>query len=512
MREKSFINPKDHDNFTMADDAIMLQAVQTALENPFPQPGEMVNGKVIHKSKNKCLLDICNGQAVGVISGRETHDSADTFKTLVEGDLIDAVVVEDENDEGFFVLSLRKAAQNSAWDRFSEAFDKNSIFEVKATEANKGGLLMEIDSIKAFLPVSQLAPLHYPRVNEANSSEILRRLQALIGIKFTVKIIAFDRENGKLILSERAAQFEARSERLGDLKIGDVVHGKISGIVKFGLFVAFDGLEGLVHISEIAWGHVRNPADHGKLEDPVDVMIIGVEGEKISLSIKRMQRDPWVEAAKKYTEGTKIKGKINRITTFGAFVNLEKDINGLIHLSEISHEKVDDIDKFLKVGQEIEAEVINVDLKDHRIGLSMKKLLAQDEAMTDEMRAAKAELDAAEAQEGMEGKEGMEGMEGKEGKEGKGGETAPESPKAEEAPAEEVKEESKEEVKEEVKEESPVTEDLSSVDGVTKKSAEHLKEAGFDSLEKLKAASLEDLEKVEGIGPKTAEKIHAAVK
>lgn len=446
---------------------IMDKAVQAAQDHPFPQLGDLVEGVILDKTKNKCLVNLCDGQAVGIISGRETHDSSGTFKTLNDGDTVQAVVVEDENEEGFYVLSLRKAAQNTAWDRFEKAYEKGEVFEVKVDEANKGGLLLEIDSIKAFLPVSQLAPLHYPRVNEANSQEILRRLQALIGIKFKVKIIAIDREQGKLILSERAAEQEQRGERLEGLKVGDVVDGKISGIVKFGLFVAFDGLEGLVHISEIAWGHVRNPADYGKLGDPVKVQVIGVEGEKISLSMKRLQTDPWQEAAKKYQVGTTVKGKINRITTFGAFVTLEKDINGLIHLSEITHDKVDDIDQFIKVGQEIEAEVINLDLEEHRIGLSMKKMESSPVVVEADKaaQAAKAEAEAAE--------------------------------EAEETPSKEEKASS--------------GDDLTSVDGVTDKIAEHLIAAGIDSLEKLKAASQEDLEAVEGVGPKTAEKILAAL-
>ncbi|MGE3340663.1 MAG: 30S ribosomal protein S1 [Candidatus Altimarinota bacterium] len=365
----------------------MQQVLQDAQAVPFPKPGDLVKGIILHKTKNKCLVDLCDGRAVGIITGRETHDSINTFEKVGEGDEIQAVVVEDENEEGFFVLSLRKAAQNTAWDRFEKMFKTGETFEVKVDEANKGGLLLEIDSIKGFLPVSQLAPLHYPRVNEANSQEILRRLQKLIGMKFRVRIIALDRENGKLILSERAAQEENRTEKLQKLKVGDTVHGKISGIVKFGLFVAFDGLEGLVHISEIAWGHVRNPADFGKIGDKVDVQVIGVEGEKISLSIKRLQKDPWIEAAQKYQVGTRIHGKINRITTFGAFVTLEKDINGLIHLSEISHDKVEEIDKLVKVGQEVDAVVISVDLEEHRIGLSIK---AAQSAPAAEMAPAEA--------------------------------------------------------------------------------------------------------------------------
>jgi small subunit ribosomal protein S1 len=468
---------------------LMDAAIQAALENPFPQLGELVEGIILDKTKNKCLVNLCDGQAVGVISGRETHDSSGTFKTLNDGDSVQAIVVEDENEEGFFVLSLRKAAQNTAWDRFENAYEKGEVFEVKVDEANKGGLLLEIDSIKAFLPVSQLAPLHYPRVNEANSQEILRRLQALIGMRFNVKIIAIDREQGKLILSERAAEQEKRGERLAKLNSGDVVEGKISGIVKFGLFVAFDGLEGLVHISEIAWGHVRNPADYGKLGDPVQVQVIGVEGEKISLSMKRLQSDPWQEAAKKYQVGTTIKGKINRITTFGAFVTLEKDINGLIHLSEITHDKVDDIDQFIKVGQEIEAEVINLDLEDHRIGLSMKKMLSSPVVV-----AADQEARAAEAAESAETDE----------------DEAP-SESAEELVSEPAEKDDKEGQDSQEEKTEAAGDDLTSVDGVTDKVAEHLKAAGIDSVEKLKAASQEELEAVEGLGPKKVEKIMASL-
>lgn len=346
--------------------------VQDALAHPFPRLGDLVTGKVFKKERNTVLVDLCDGKAVGIITGKEGQDSVKTFDRLKVGDPVQSVVVEDENEEGFFVLSLRKAAQNTAWDRFQKMYEDGTVFEVKSTEANKGGLLLEIDSIKAFLPVSQLAPMHYPRVNEANTSEILRRLQKLVGIKFSVRIIAIDRENGKLILSERAAQEEGRMDKLKKLHVGETVEGKVSGIVKFGLFVAFDGLEGLVHISEIAWGHVKNPADFAKLGDKVPVMIIGVEGEKISLSMKRLQQDPWVEAAQKYQVGSTVKGKVNRLTTFGAFVTLEKDINGLVHLSEASSDKVEDIEKVLKVGQEIEAHVISIDLEDHRIGLSLK--------------------------------------------------------------------------------------------------------------------------------------------
>jgi small subunit ribosomal protein S1 len=161
---------------------------------------------------------------------------------------------------------------------------------------------------------------------------------------------------------------------LEGIKVGDVVTGRISGVVKFGIFVAFNGLEGLVHISEIAWGHVKNPSDYGRLGEDVKVMVIGLEGDKISLSMKRLTEDPWLEATKKYQIGTVIDGEINRITPFGAFIKLSDDINGLIHVSEISHEEVNDPNTVLKVGDTVKAKVIAIEPDEHRVGLSIKAL------------------------------------------------------------------------------------------------------------------------------------------
>lgn len=338
-----------------------------------PSPGELVEGEVIAIYKNKILVDI-NGIAVGLISGREAKDSAETVKTLKVGDTVSAYVIDDENEEGYIVMSLRKASQEKTWKKFSDAFEKGLVIEVSSHEANKGGLLLDIDGIKGFIPVSQLAPMHYPRVNGADSNMILQRLQELVGQRFRVKIINIDKDNGKLILSEKAAMEEQRQTALEGIKVGNVVTGRISGVVKFGIFVTFNGLEGLVHISEIAWGHVKNPSDYGKLGDEVKVMVIGLEGDKISLSMKRLTEDPWLEATKKYQIGTVIDGEINRITPFGAFIKLSDDINGLIHVSEIAHEEVADPNSVLKVGDMVKAKVIAIEPDEHRVGLSIKAL------------------------------------------------------------------------------------------------------------------------------------------
>lgn len=347
-----------------------------------PAPGELIEGTVIDISKHRVLVDI-GGVATGIIAGRETKDSLDTVKDLNVGDLIISCVLETENDEGFIVLSLRKASQERAWKRFLDAYEKNEAIEVKPNEANKGGLLLEMDGIKGFIPVSQLAPLHYPRVNGADANLILLKLKKLIGVPLTVKIINVDKESGKLILSERAAFQEERRKALGQLKDGAVLKGKISGVVKFGIFVAFDGLEGLVHISEIAWGHVNDPSDYGKVGQEVDVKVIGIEGDKISLSMKRLTEDPWANIAKEFKVGRVVKGEINRIAPFGAFMKLTDDINGLIHLSELVNkdgQPVNDPGDVLTVGQTVEAKVIDVNLDEHRIGLSVRALIAPESA------------------------------------------------------------------------------------------------------------------------------------
>ena len=351
---------------------VMEELLKNVPDIVMPEPGHLIDGKVVALHKNKIIVDL-NGIATGMISGREAKDSEDTIKNLKIGDILSSYVIEGENEEGYILLSLRKANQEKTWRKFNDAYEKQEVITVKAHEANKGGLLLDIDGIKGFIPVSQLAPMHYPRVNDADANMILQRLQELVGLKFMVKIINIDKENGKLILSEKAAMEEQRKMALGKLKVGEKVTGKISGIVKFGIFVAFEGLEGLVHISEIAWGHVKNPADYGRLGDKVEVMVIGLDGDKISLSMKRLSQDPWLEAAKVYKIGSVVDGEVNRLTPFGAFVKLSDEINGLIHVTEIPGD-VKDPAEAMKIGDKVKAKVIAVEPEEHRVGLSIKAL------------------------------------------------------------------------------------------------------------------------------------------
>jgi small subunit ribosomal protein S1 len=381
------------------------QAAQTAMMEELmknsppvfrPKPGELVEGSVVYKGKNKILVDL-NGVTTGIIAGRELRDSFNTFRELQEGMDVAALVLEEENDEGLVVLSLRMASQKKAWERFHALTEQDETMKFTAQEANKGGLIANIDGIRAFLPVSQLSPLNYPRVNNADAGEIINRLGKFVGHTFTVKIVTMDEEAGKIVVSEREAMSEERAKALEGLKIGEVKDGLVSGLVKFGLFVTFEGLEGLVHISEIAWGHVKNPAEYAKMGDKVTVKVIGIDGDKLSLSIKQMTKDPWEEVAERYPVGKKVSGSIVRFADYGAFVRLEKDINGLVHLSEISHAKVTDPSEALTIGQKIDAQVINIDVDERRIGLSIKALQPIDAETLKKIQEEEAAKEAAAA-------------------------------------------------------------------------------------------------------------------
>jgi len=434
-----------------------------APEFKLPDLGSLVEGKVVDIIGNKILVDL--GGVTGLIAGKEARDSTDTVHTLQVNDVVYASVVELENSEGMVVLSLRRASKERTWKRFIKAYENREVVLVKATEANKGGLLLEVDGIKGFIPVSQLAPLHYPRVNGADSGQILSRLEKLVGMNFDVRIISIDHENGKLILSEKAAQDEKRRQILKKLKVGQKVSGHVSGVVKFGIFVAFDGLEGLVHISEIAWGHVKDPSDYARLGDEVDVIVIGIDGEKISLSMKRLVPDPWADVSKTYPIGAMVDGEITRVTPYGVFLKLTDDINGLIHTSEVDEEHQKDLHKIFRTGQKVKAKVISIDLEEHKIGLSFKS-----------EEKVKVQTEVAEA-DGQNDKN--------------------------------VKEKSLSKSKIDKKSDG-LTEFLKEK-GFTHKVIDLIISAGYNSVEELRTLSKDDFMKMEGVGQKTAEKLVSAV-
>lgn len=364
-------------------------------EIKYPNVGELVEGTVLSVEGRIILVDV-NEQFTGIVSGRELGSSVD-LNTVKAGDKIEAVVLGDSASKGLIVLSLRKANQIKTLSKLGDYYDSKEVIKVVPNEANKGWLLVDIDGLKGFIPVSQLTPLHYPRVEGADPEKILNHLEGLVGKEFAVRVINVDEAGKKIIFSEKAAIEEKREKALSTLKIGDVVEGTVSGILTYGLFITFDGLEGLVHVSEIDWGHVNNPSKFAKVGQKVQVMVIGMDKDKISLSMKRLKENPWDVLAKKYKLNDVIKAPVSRIAQFGAFLELEGGIQGLIHLSEISHGVVKDIKDFVTVGETIEAKIINFEPKEKRIGLSLKALQeAPKEEKAPEAKEEKKEEKKAE--------------------------------------------------------------------------------------------------------------------
>jgi small subunit ribosomal protein S1 len=284
------------------------------------------------------------------------------------------MVLWDSIEKWLLILSLKRANQIKSLSNLWKYFSSWEIITVRPTEANKWGLLVDIDGLKWFIPVSQLTPIHYPRVEWANQEKILAHLNALVWQDFKVKVINVADEGKKIIFSEKAAIAEKRNVALLGLKEWDVVEWTVSWILTYWLFVTFDWLEWLVHVSEIDWGHVNNPSKFAKVWQKVKVKIIGLDSEKISLSIKRLRENPWDVLAKKYKIWDTIKAPISRISQFGAFIELDGWIQWLIHLSEISNWVVKDIKEHIKVWQEIDVKIINFDPTQKRIGLSIKAL------------------------------------------------------------------------------------------------------------------------------------------
>ena len=340
-----------------------------------PVSGEVLNGTILEKTSNALYIDI--GQfGVGVIYGKELFDDMDTFKRSKIGDTVQATVQEIDNEDGYIELSLRTATRERSWEELRRKLDDAVAFESEIIDANKGGLIIRINGVTGFLPVSQLAPDHYPRVEGGDKSKIQEKLQSYVGQTFKLKAITIDQENEKLIVSEKAAVSDEISATLEHLGKGKTVSGTISGIVDFGAFVKFEEngqeLEGLVHISELAWQRVDNPADFVSVGEKVEAKVIGIDnGLRISLSIKQLQDDPWLKAAEKYTIGDTVKGKVLKVTPFGGFVKLDKDIHGLVHISEFPQDMQKDPAAHLKVGDDMEFTIISLEPKEHRLGLSL---------------------------------------------------------------------------------------------------------------------------------------------
>jgi len=347
--------------------------------------GEIIQGKVVNAGMASLFLDL-GPWGTGIIYGKEFHEAKEKLKELDIGDTLFVKVVDLENEDGYIELSLTKAGKEIAWEELKEKKEKDETIKVKVLGANKGGLLTKVSDIPAFLPVSQLSPANYPKVEGGDSLKILKELQKFIGKELEVKIFDFNRKEEKLILSEKAKEDKKLKEILENYKIEDIVEAEITGIVDFGAFVKIplnekseevknkeniDGIEGLIHISELDWQLIENPGQVVKVGQKVKAKIIDISNGKVSLSLKALKEDPWNNIEEKFKKEDIVEGKVTKFNSFGAFIQLTDRIQGLCHISEFgSEQKMQDS---LKINKKYKFKILLIDPKEHRLTLKLEK-------------------------------------------------------------------------------------------------------------------------------------------
>jgi small subunit ribosomal protein S1 len=329
--------------------------------------GDVVEGTITSVKKHEVWVDL-GARGVGIVMRREIgHGQA-----LEPGAAITVSVIDPEMDEGYALLSMKRVAKDRGWDDLQVMFEKQEIVEVVPYDANRGGLLIELDGIRGFMPVSQLAAGHYPRVSGADKDEILQKLGALVNQTLRVRILDVSRKDNKLIFSEKEAVKDDMQARFSELKVGDTVEGVVTGVIDFGAFVNVDGIEGLIHISEISWERVDDPRNYVKVGEQIKAKIIAIDKERLSLSLKQMSEDPWLQEVKKFGKGDTVEGKITRITPFGAFVQISPAVEALVHVSEMSNDDNVDPEKIFQLNESKQFKVLDIDTEGRKIALSLK--------------------------------------------------------------------------------------------------------------------------------------------
>ncbi len=343
--------------------------------------GDKLTGKIVDITSHAAYVDL-GVIGAGIIYGKEVKEGFGLQqKKLGIGDKISAAVILVENEDGYVELSITEAVREEAWRDLLDKQENKEPVNVKILDVNKGGLMIELNGIRGFMPVSQLTAEHYPRVEDGDKNKILDILKGFTDTEMTVCVIAVDEAEEKLIVSEKEAHKDKERELIAEFKVGDIIEGEVSGVVDFGAFVKFlppskagsksdeDELEGLVHISQLDWQLISNPREVVKVGDKVKAKVISIDGTRISLSIRDLKNDPWMSVEEKYKVGGEYTGKINKINHFGAFVYLDKDIHGLAHISGFPGYPKKNIDEVVEMDKEYIWKVMSVESKSHRMGL-----------------------------------------------------------------------------------------------------------------------------------------------
>jgi small subunit ribosomal protein S1 len=365
--------------------------------------GDIVEGTVVDVRDGLLIVDI-GFKSEGIVAGKELKSELVDWRELEVGDKVMVYVVKPEDEEGQLVLSIRRTQQATAWLNLVKAKEENKIVEAVVVESNNGGLIVEIGKdIRGFIPTSQLdASRVYSggvrQVGKDISSKVQKKLSGLIGEKISTRIIELDREKNRIILSEKmvtqARDLEQREKTLNKVKEGDTLEGTVSGITPFGVFVNAEGLEGLVHLSELSWDKVEDIGNLYSVGEKVNVMVIGVSdgGKRVAYSIKRLQKDPWSEAIAKYKVGDIVEGEVQKVVPYGAFVRIDKGLNGLIHISELSDKLVKDPADIVSEGDEVKVKILSISSTERHLGLSLKAVSEGEKVSEPREKISKEEL------------------------------------------------------------------------------------------------------------------------
>ena len=375
-------------------DGESMREILAKYETALPKKGDVLAGEVISVSKKGVLVDL-GLLGTGIIYPSEFYDNTSLQKSLKKGEKISVILLELENDEGYRELSLKQAQMTTAWEDIRERKEKGEVISTTILNINKGGLIVEVNGIQGFLPLSQLSPEHYPKVEGGDTSKIVQVLQKFRGQSFNVKILDFSEAEGKLIVSERAIMTDKLREEIDKYKIGDVVDGIITEITDFGAFVKItENLEGLIHISEIDWKIIDNPRDYLTIGQTISAKIINIENDRISLSLKALKTDPWENIEEKFKVGQTVEGELVKITNYGLLIKITDEIMGLIPSSELINRKewerpsgergsaehnsanVGSAEasrpNVPQVGEKITVAIVSIDAKEHKMLLTIQ--------------------------------------------------------------------------------------------------------------------------------------------
>ncbi len=343
--------------------------------------GDVVEGTVVRIDRDEILVDI-GAKSEGVVSNRELYGrNAESAPALAIGDTVLVYVLQPESPEGHVVLSLRRAGLERKWRSMQEQFETGVIIEAPVIDHNKGGLIVDC-GIRGFVPISQIVDFPRRPQNEQPrdaAQEIAEKLQPYVGRRLRLKILEVNRKANRLILSEKVALYEERREKrdelFSSLQVGQKVTGSVRSIAPFGVFIDLGGIDGLVHKSELSWNKVNNPEAGYKVGEEVEAEVIDINHERgrISLSIRRLQPDPWHSTVADFRVGDVIDGTVTKLVNFGAFVRVRDGLEGLIHISELSHQRVAHPGDVVREGQTLKLKIISLDSERHRLGLSLKQ-------------------------------------------------------------------------------------------------------------------------------------------